>query len=468
VTLREGVSEAGAWSQNGTMLFNSERGIYQMQASGGNVTLVVPRDNSKYAFLFNLAFLPDGKHFLYGAATNPDDAVVYFASLDGKENRLLLQGTVRATYASGFLLYARGASLLAQPFDPQKGQLAGTARPIVEQVQQGAFTSFFDASQTGILIYEPSTRSPTVTQIAWYDRSGKKQSSIGVPGIHFDLRLSPDAHRLASSAGAPRSEMWVDDMDRGVRMRLTFDPGTDNGIPVWSPDGKTLLFSTLIGSKAGVGIFRKASNGAGGLEMVMPTDRPDREAWATDWSRDGRFVLFSRGGLANGVNADIWVLPMTGERKPVQFLHASATASDGQFSPDGRWVAYTSRESGRDEVYVVPFDAAKLQSGAGGESAPGGKWQISSEGGRVPRWRRDGKELFYLGPNNTVTAVEVTGSGGSFSVGRSQRLFVAPVNPFASTYDVAPDGQRFVMSASPVEEEPPLVLMVNWLAELKK
>jgi Tol biopolymer transport system component len=262
--------------------------------------------------------------------------------------------------------------------------------------------------------------------------------------------------------------MWVDDVDRRVRMRLTFDPDTDNGIPVWSPDGKTLLFSTLLGSKAGVGIFRKGSNGAGGLEMLLPTDRPDREAWATDWSRDGRFVLFSRGGLANGLNADIWVLPMSGDRKPIQFVHAPATAYDAQFSPDVRWVAYASRESGRDEVYVVSFDASKFQGGAGGQSTPSGKWQISSDGGRVPRWRRDGKELFYIGPNNTITAVEVDGRGASFNVGQSQRLFVAPVSPFASTYDVAPDGQRFVMSASPEEAEPPLVLMVNWTSELKE
>jgi hypothetical protein len=131
-------------------------------------------------------------------------------------------------------------------------------------------------------------------------------------------------------------------------------------------------------------------------------------------------------------------------------------------------VAYASRESGRDEVYVVSFDASKFQGGAGGQSTPSGKWQISSDGGRVPRWRRDGKELFYIGPNNTITAVEVDGRGASFNVGQSQRLFVAPVSPFASTYDVAPDGQRFVMSASPEEAEPPLVLMVNWTSELKE
>ena len=317
------------------------------------------------------------------------------------------------------------------------------------------------------LIYEPASRAPAVTQLAWYDRTGKRLAFIGVPGIHYDLRLSPDARRLASSAGGPKSEMWIDDLQRGVRMRLTFDPDTDNGIPVWSPDGSTLLFSTLRGSKAGVGIFRKASNSAGGLELLLPSDRPDREAFATDWSRDGRFVLFSRGDMANYSEADIWVLPTAGGKKPIPFLKASAPAWDAQFSPDGRWVAYASRESGRWEVYVVPFDAAKLLSGAGVESMQSGKWQISSDGGRVPRWRRDGKELFYIAPDNAIMAAEVDGKLASFNVGRSQRLFVAPVNPFSSTFDVAPDGQRFVMSASPEQEEPPLVLMQNWTARLQ-
>jgi len=262
--------------------------------------------------------------------------------------------------------------------------LTGTARPIADQVQQWAFDSFFDASQNGVLIYEPTTREPAETQLTLLDRSGKRLAFIGVPAIHYDLRFSPDGRRLASSAGAPKSEMWVDDLERGVRMRLTFDPDTDNGIPVWSPDGSRLLFSTLRGSKAGVGIFQKASSGAGGEELLLTSDRPDREAWATDWSRDGRFVLFSRGDMANSSEADVWVLPLTGERKPILFLHAAAAAYDAQFSPDGRCVAYTSRESGRPEVYVVPFDAAKILNAASTDRVSGGKWQISSDEGTTP------------------------------------------------------------------------------------
>jgi eukaryotic-like serine/threonine-protein kinase len=187
---------------------------------------------------------------------------------------------------------------------------------------------------------------------------------------------------------------------------------------------------------------------------------------AFDGSRDGRFLLFSRGDIANNSEADIWVLPLTGEKEPILFLQASAAAYDAQFSPDGRWVAYTSRESGSPEVYVTSFDAAKILSGAG-VGAQGGKWQISNDEGTTPRWRRDGKELFYLGPENTIMAVEVEGKGASFVVGRSQHLFVAPVNPFSLTYDVAPDGQRFVMSAFPEQEVPPLVLMLNWMARVQ-
>jgi eukaryotic-like serine/threonine-protein kinase len=458
----------GTWNRMGIILLGGGgQGIYQVSASGGPAVPVIQIDTSKYGFLFSPFFLPDGKHFLYMAASTGLTGDTFFASLDGKENRLLLQGSGRAEYASGYLFYVRGTSLVVQPFDPQGGQLSGTARPVVEQVQQGVFASLFDVSQNGSLIYEPATRAPGATQFARYDRTGKRLASIGVPGIYFDLRLSPDGHRLAYSEGAPKSEMWVDDLDRSVRMRLTFDPETDNGIPVWSPDGSTLLFSTLRGSKAGVGIFRKAANGAGQQEMVLPSDRPEREAWATDWSPDGRFLLFSRGSMANNTDADIWVLPLTGEKKPTLFLHAAATACDGQFSPDGRWVAYSSRESGRWEVYVVPFNGTRFLASASAPGAPGGKWQISNNGGRVPRWRRDGKELFYLGADNAIMAVEVDGKGASFNAGRSQRLFVAPANPFGYGYDVTPDGQRFVMSAAPEEDEPPLVLMQNWAARLQ-
>ena len=172
--------------------------------------------------------------------------------------------------------------------------------------------------------------------------------------------------------------------------------------------------------------------------------------------------------MVNDSEGDIWVLPLAGDRKPRLFLHAAGAAYEGQFSPDGRWVAYTSRESGRPEIYVAPFDAAKFLSGETSDSTPAGKWQISSAGGGSPRWRGDGKELFYFGPENTLMAVEVQGKGNSFEVGRGQPLFVAPRNPFSTTYDVTPDGKRFVMSFVPDEENLPLTVMFNWTSKLVK
>jgi serine/threonine protein kinase len=465
-TLTGDVTGGATWSSSGSILFASVDGIYEISTSGGNPTLVVAKNASKYSFILSPTSLPDSKHFFYQAANTGFQGDLFWASLDGKESHLLLRGSGRAQYASGYLLYVRGTSLVAQPFDPQTGQLSGTARPVVDRVQQGVFTSLFDVSQNGVLIYEPATRAPAETQLAWYDRTGKRLASIGTPGIYPDVRLSPDARRLAASVGAPKSEMWVQDIDRGVSMRLTFDSETDNGIPVWSPDGRTLLYSTVRGSKAGVGIFRKASNGAGSQELVLASDRPEREVWVTDWSRDGRFLLFCRGGMVNHSAADIWVLPMTGEKKPVPFLHAAATAYDAQFSPDGRWVAYTSEESGRPEIYVVSFDPARMAGSADTAKPPSGKWQISSEGGSTPRWRRDGKELFYISLDNAIIAVAAEGKGASFNVGHSQRLFVSAVAPISAPYDVAPDGQRFVMNAAPEEDEP-LVLMLNWTARLR-
>jgi serine/threonine protein kinase len=469
-TLSDALATGGAtWNHDGTILFiQGSQGISQVASSGGAAVPVIRMDASRFSFFYGLRFLPDGKHFLYAAANSGSAGDTYFASIDGKENRLVLPGGGRAVYALGLLLYGRGTTLMAQPFDPERGQLGGTARPIAEQVAQGvSLSDLFDASENGVLVYLPARRALVETQLAWFERSGKRLAFVGVPAVHYDVRLSPEAWRLASSIGLPKSEIWVDDLGRGVRMRLTFDPDTDKGIPVWSPDGSRILFSTLRGGKARPGIYQKASNGTGGEELLLPSDTPDREAWATDWSHDGRFVLFARGDMANNSQGEIWVLPLTGERKPSLFLRAAGAAYEGQFSPDGRWVAYTSRESGRDEVYVVPFEAANVLKGSDSDSKPGGKWQISSNGGSVPRWRRDGRELFYAAPDNNIMAVEVEGRGASFEVGRGHPLFVAPVNPFEFTYDVSPDGKRFVMSVAPEEQSLPLTLMFNWTARMQ-
>jgi len=239
-------------------------------------------------------------------------------------------------------------------------------------------------------------------------------------------------------------------------------------VPVWSPDGSKILFCRLQGGKAKAGIYEKPANGAGTEELLLASDSPDMEVWPNDWSRDGRFVLYSHGDLENRSQEELWVLPLMGDRKPCLFLRNPPALYDGQFSPDGRWVAYTSKESGRAEVYATPFDSAQVMASGNGSTplAPGGKWQISTSGGQYPRWRGDGKELFYLGADNRVMAAEVDAKGGSFQVGAVRPLFAAFAQDSAMPFDVSADGKRFLIVSVP-EQSSALTLLVNWPELLK-
>jgi Tol biopolymer transport system component len=279
------------------------------------------------------------------------------------------------------------------------------------------------------------------------------------------VRLSPTGEKLAFVLGSPNSDLWVDELVRGVQMRLTNDPGTDKGLPVWSPDGSRIVFSALRG-KARLGIYTKPSNGAGDEELLLPAEASDLQVWPTSWSRDDKFILYSRGDLLGATQAEIWVLPLAGDPKPRLFVKTPVAAYDGQFSPDSRWVAYTSKESGREEVYVVLFDATKvLHTVPSSVTSPGGKLQISPSGGSSPRWRRDGKEIFYLAPDNQMMAVEVEAKGNSFEARKAQALFRVAGAASASPYDVTPDGKRFVINAVS-NTNAPLILVVNWTARL--
>src|SRR5262249_24414371 len=278
----------------------------------------------------------------------------YFAALDGKENRLLLRGGDRAIYASGFLLYLRNTTLMAQTFDPERGELKGDAQPVGQQVVNYLGTGYFDSSENGVLIYHQSVGRVGERQMRWVDRSGKELELLGEKGAYCDVRLSLDGRKLAFNVGDPYSEIWVNDLARGIRMRLTIDPDTDHGVPVWSSDGSRILYAALDG-KVRRGIYQKLSNGAGGDELVLASERSDKDIEPTSGSGDGRVILYARGIPGTLSEGDIWVLPLAGDRKPRLVVKSPVAAYDGQFSPDARWVAYTSKESCREEVYVVPF-----------------------------------------------------------------------------------------------------------------
>ena len=380
----------GTWSRQGAILFvpNSREGLYRVAASGGTPVPVMMLDPSKFQDYLWPQFLPDGKHFLYlGVSSDPRNTGIYFAKLDGKENRLVLHCNNRAIYASGGLLYGRDTTLVWQAFDPQSGQLKGELRPVAEGVSDTAFYSrVFSVSENGILAYQPAGATAG-RQLAWFDRSGNKTSPMAEVGAYYDVRLSPDGRRLAFALGEPKSEIWVTEPGRGLPMRLTFDPNTDSGVPVWSPAGDKILFSKLQGGKAKAGIYEKASSGAGTEEVLLASDSSDVNLWPNDWSRDGRFILYSRGEPPPSTRVELWVLPLVGDRKPRVFLRNPPAVYDGQFSPDGRWVAYTSKESGRAEVYVTPFDSAQVMRSGNGASAvaPSGKWQITTNGAEYPR-----------------------------------------------------------------------------------
>jgi Tol biopolymer transport system component len=353
---------------------------------------------------------------------------------------------------------------MAQAFDAERGQLKANAQPVAERVASDASgNGFFDVSENGVLIYQGDTRQER--RITWFDRAGK-ELGVGEGGSAWNMRLSPDGAKLGFND--TNREIWVDELARGVRIRLTNDPGTKYGPPLWSADSRRILFGPFAG-KARLGIYQMNSNGVGGKELVLPAEASDPQIWPTSWSRDGRFILFVRGNVVNP-KQDLWVLPLAGDRKPRLYVQ---NAFDGRFSPDGRWVAYTSHDAGRAEVYVVPFNTTRVLNTAspGSETGPRDKCQISTNAGWDPRWRGDGKEIFYWtagGQSWQMMTVEVDGRGNSFAARKEQALFRAGAE-VKGQYDVTPDGKRFVMTTQKViNPNPPLTLVVNWTGRLAK
>ena len=457
VTLCDAPALRGAtWDANGTILVapNARSEILRITASGGTPVPVTKLDHAQHTTHRWPSFLPDGKHFLYLAANHADphgaSTGIYVASLDGKLNRLLLHSFARVEYASGYLLYLRETTLMARPFDPDKLDFTGEAVPVAENVTAapGTWGAIFTASRNGVLAYAAGNLAGN--ELRWYDRQGRNLNALGT-GTYYSPRLSPDGTRLAVDFGDPDREIWVFDLRRGVKTRLTFT-GTD-AAPVWSPDGTRIAFAALSSGERSE-VFDKKSNGEGQNEPLDVT--ADNKA-PTDWSPDGHFLLLDYDFSAL---SQLYVLPLTGDRKPYPFSKSQFPQRSGHFSPDGRWVAYSSRESGRDEVYVAPFPG------------PGGKWQVSSAGGRMPRWRRDGRELFFISEDDTLMAAEVETKQGKVDVKSVHPLFHINVAPEATeragSYDVAADGTRFVVNANSDENPAPITLVLNWPADLKK
>jgi eukaryotic-like serine/threonine-protein kinase len=468
----------GSWNKEGSIIFvpNLNSGIYKVPVSGGSPTLLLGFDKSKFGGFGYPDFLPDGRHFTYSAfGAEPGVAGTYFASLDGRENKRIAPANGNRAFSSGYLFLlvpqptVSTADLMAVAFNPVSGNLDGEPKLLTRGVDYlpGVDEATFTVADS-ILIYASSpTRAVVGPYLVWLDRSGKKLSAVAGTNSASDMRLAPDAQKVAYAKGDPNSDIWVQELKRDVPMRLTFDTSVDKGAAVWSPDGSEIVFDITPGGKTPPGIYRKSASGMGQEKLLAQPKEPDTMLWPTDWSRDGKFVLCVQGEIVARNRGEIWVLPLS-DRKPRVFIHAPAAAYDAQFSPDGHWVAYVSRESGREEVYVVPFDGNQVSSTLPLEQvAINGRWQVSPNGGAFPRWRRDGKELFYVAPGDQFVSVAVETKGNSFSPGETHPLFREPLSLAAFPYDVSPDGQRFLVNSSGDIGTSPFTLVMNWQELLK-
>jgi eukaryotic-like serine/threonine-protein kinase len=466
-----GPSAGGTWNSDGTILFSSGEpgsGLFRVSSAGGTPAPVTKPDPTRNEQLHqHPKFLPDGREFLYLVTTSKNGALLparrlYIGSLDGDPPMPLMQVDAGAQYADGHVLFVRDGTLLAQPFDTARRTTTGDPIVVAQDVLVllGAASANFSVSSTGVLSYRTTSSTGVASQLVWFDRSGKVLGTIGEKTDQSELQLSPDGTRVSVSVLDPSRQtrdIWIHDLTRnGMRTRFTFDAGED-WRSVWSPDGRSLAYSA--GRPSPLDLYRKPSDGSGVEERLLESGG---NKYISSWSADGRFLLYGTGAGGSPTATDIWVLPLTGERKPFPFVQTPFSDTVGRFSPDGRWVAHNSNESGRLEVYVVPFPMA------------GGKWQISTGGGEQPRWRRDGKELFYLNAN-VVMAAEVNGTGAAFQVGAVRRLFEIRRRTesyqgfgLGSAYDVTPDGQRFLVNV--VEQAPmppPITVITNWRATLR-
>jgi eukaryotic-like serine/threonine-protein kinase len=433
-----GYTAGASWGSQGMIAFTpaANLSLQQVPEAGGAPHPLTRLEKGEIAHLWP-EFLPGGKALLFVAATTVNNAQIAVQSVGTGERRNLVQGATQPRYApSGHLIYVQGGSLMAAQFDMQRLAVTGAAAPVVEGVLQFTTTGAaqYSFSATGSLVYvprsgqgAPGSGQGAQSKLVWVNRNGVEQPLAAPAHDYVAPRLSPDGRRVAVGIRQQGSQVWLYDLSRETLNRLTFE-GNSNDNPVWTPDGKRIAFDT---NKEGpVNIFWQLADGSGGLERLTSSEYLQAPH---SWSRDGQLLAFIEGSPTTGV--DIWVLRLS-DRKTQPFLRTPFTEGGPRFSPDGHWLAYVSDESGRFEIYVQPYPG------------PGGKWQISTEGGTEPVWNPNGRELFYRS-GNKMMAVDVT-TQPSFTVGKPRMLFMGEYVPTVTTppnYDVSPDGQRFLMKS---------------------
>lgn len=424
------------------------------------VTKLDPQSNQLFPF-----FLPDGRQFLFYAQGPPETGGIYLGSLEsGETKRLTPIGTAGVYLSSGWLLWVRAGTLVAQRLDLEQKVLTGDpvtlADPVAFETNLGA--SAVSVSASGLVAYRTGGASPR--QLAWFDRSGKALGAMGAPDENNSgaPSLAPDGRRVAVRRTV-RGNTDIFLLDGTRTTRFTFDAANDT-LPIWSPDGSRIVFDS---NRKGVrDLYQKPSSGAGVEELLVESAQ---NKILSDWSADGRFLLYF--SVDPQTDRDIWVLPMEGDRKPWVFLKTNFNERSGQFSPDVRWVAYMSNESGRLEVYVRPFVEPAAPGATGNAAgATGGQWQVSTTGGIYPRWRPDGRELYYIGPNGEMMAAPIMATGTTLVPGAPVALFPTRIfgggvdNQQSWQYDLTRDG-RFLINTVLDDASAPITLLQNWNPE---
>ncbi len=452
----------GSWSSQGVILFDGGPAdpIWRVPAGGGTVTVAMKPDAArKEVGLAWPTFLPDGKHYLYAVNDANGPVGLRVGTLDEEGSTALGDVQTRFEYAAGYLVYVSQSTLVARPFSPKTRTFTGDPFPVTDKIQvQSLGLVDFSMSQAGDLAYI-SQATEQKSRLLWVNRAGQDAGMVGEPAGFGDLALSPNADRVAvsvTSGGAGRlsTNIWIYDVKRGAASRLTFAEGRQIA-PVWSPDGTRIAYAA---TKNLYQLAVKLASGSG-AEQAFPEDK-DHHSLATDWSRDGSRLIVTT--LPRAVdNQDLLILDPSHPGTSTPFLQTPGPSfeSMGRFSPDGRWIAYQSNESKRNEVYVQPYPPS------------GGRWQISTTGGSSPTWRGNGREIYYTGLDDTFYAVPVEAKAGSLEVGNPVKLFQRVlIHGVPQTYRWASDrdGQRFLLNV-PVENATPQTAQVvlNWAATLR-
>jgi serine/threonine protein kinase/Tol biopolymer transport system component len=460
----------GAWNQDGVIVFSPSFNtpLYRVAATGGPSTPLTQLDESDREVSQRWpSFLPGGRRLLYfsvsaqPAVSGPGNTGTLFAgSLDGTIKKRLLVSAYGADYMSGgYVVFARGAALLAQRFNPDTLTLEGQdLTTLSDDMEMGPVLegpSFTLSASGDVLVYrrrgQPASEQ---RELRWIARDGSIIGTVGSPDRYWSARVSPDGRFVAAEIEDPdtrANNIWIYDTAKATRTRFTFGR-TPDATAVWSPDGRTVVFGSRgIGQR--YSLFTKPANGSGPEKTLLQSAG---DLFAEDWSQDGRFLLFTEMNPSEKSGAGIWVLPMRENAEPRPLFRSASDDRYPHFSPNGRWVAYRSNESGRNQIYVIPF----------GE--PGGKWQISSDGGDWPAWRPDGQELYFVSPDNELMAAAVRAAGSTFAITDPEVLFkINVLGGHGERFGATADGRRFLALVNKDDAPRPLGAVIHWSAALK-